>query len=443
MTQAEKAAHEALIQQQFEDSIRELPEDQKVLMRTVKAQITTALKAQTEANREETAEALKNALAQLKEQDTIKAMATILENQGLAIRKLETEKSETPAGDEPRTFRGRILKGLEENKSTIDEIIKQGGMKKGQELDIEAKAAVNITEAATILAGSTYNSLTQDTGILSPIRQRTEAYLQAVTVGSVGTRYAMWMEETDEQGTPIMIAEAAGKTQLSVLYVEKTQKVEKIAVYSKVSTEMLADLPQLTSRIESSMMKRVGVAIESQLFSGTGTTPYLKGATVWATAFSAGNLATTIPYANEIDVCHAVANQCVLAYGTPNAIFVHPDTLNAIFGLKDNDGNPLYKEYQDWSIAGGGRQLTIGGMKVIATPAVTAGEFIGGDLTVLNVLFREAINVRMVPSGDDPINNLMTLIVEARLVQFASANDVACLIYGDFTTAKAALQSIT
>ena len=89
------------------------------------------------------------------------------------------------------------------------------------------------------------------------------------------------------------------------------------------------------------MLKRVSVVIENQLFSGTGTSPQIKGATQWATAFAAGSLANTIPSANEIDVIHAVANQVGLAFGTPNAIFVHPDTLNKIFGLKSTTGEPF------------------------------------------------------------------------------------------------------
>jgi HK97 family phage major capsid protein len=190
------------------------------------------------------------------------------------------------------------------------------------------------------------------------------------------------------------------------------------------------------------MLKRVNVAIETQLFSGTGVAPYIKGATEWAAPFAAVSLANTIPYANEIDVIHAVANQVDLAFGTPNAIFVHPDTLNKIFGLKSSTGEPLYKDYMDWSIGGMGRNLVVAGMQVIATPAVTAGTFIGGDMKVLNVLFRESLNIRLTPSGDDPINNLMTLIVEARLVQFASRNDLQCLVEGDFATAIAALTSI-
>lgn len=338
-----------------------------------------------------------------------------------------------------QTFKSSLNASIEANKEKFEAVVKAGGMARNEAIDLTAKVAVNITEATTIIAGSTEVSLTQDTGIVSPIRHRMEKYLSAVTTGRIGTKFAMWIEETDEQGDPVFIAEATGKTQISVLYVEKTQPVQKIAVYSKVSTEMLADLPQLTSYIERSMMKRVSVAIETQLYSGTGLTVFLKGATEWATTFSAGNNANLIPAANEVDVINAVANQVELAYGIPNAILVHPNTIQIIKGLKSTDGSPIWKDYNDWSIAGGGTNLFIGGMRVIATPLVTSGEFLGGDMKVLNVLFREDLNIRLTPSGDDPINNLMTLIVESRLVQFVSANDAPCLVKGDFATAIAAL----
>jgi hypothetical protein len=441
MTKVEKAAQDAAILAQFEESIKDLPETEKTLMRTVKSQIDSALAKQTSENEEATAKALEDALAQLKEQETIKAMAKTLQAQGLAISRIEASKLVPNA--EPATFGESLKAALEAQSSTLEEVRSQGGLRKGQDLEFEVKAAVVIQEANTILSTGTYGSLTQNTGIISAIRRRPEQYLQSVTTGTINTRYAMWIEETGDDGvTPVMIGENVAKTQISVLYVEKTQKVEKIAVHSKVTTEMLADLPQLTSYIQNAMLKRVSVVIENQLFSGTGTTPQIKGATQWAAAFSAGSLANTIPSANEIDVIHAVANQVGLAFGTPNAIFVHPDTLNKIFGLKSSTGEPLYKEYMDWSIGGMGRNLVIAGMNVFATPAVTAGSYVGGDMKVLNVLFRENLNIRLTPSGDDPINNLMTLIVEARLVQFASANDISNLIQGDFATAIAALTSI-
>ncbi|WP_416859611.1 phage major capsid protein, partial [Salmonella sp. s57029] len=80
----------------------------------------------------------------------------------------------------------------------------------------------------------------------------------------------MWVEETDEQGTPIFIAEGAGATKLSVKYVEKTARVKIINVYGKVTLRMLQDLPQLVSYIQNNMMKRVSLKTEDALFSGDG-----------------------------------------------------------------------------------------------------------------------------------------------------------------------------
>jgi transposase len=184
-TQAEKnakLAKEKADKEAFEETIKDLPEDQKELMRTVKAQITEAFKLQDDAMRE----ALTKALGELKDQDTIKAMATVLEQQGLAIRKMQENR---PAANEeaPKTLRQAIFKQLEGQKDTIKEILEAGGIKRDQMLDlVVAKVAVNITETTTIIAGDYENSLTQDTGIISGIRHMAENYLSAVTTGTVG-----------------------------------------------------------------------------------------------------------------------------------------------------------------------------------------------------------------------------------------------------------------
>jgi len=192
MTKVEKAAQDAAILAQFEESMKDLPETEKTLMRTVKSQIDSALAKQTSENEEATAKALEDALAQLKEQETIKAMAKTLQAQGLAISRIEASKLVPNA--EPATFGESLKQALEAQSSTLEEVRSQGGLRKGQDLEFEVKAAVVITETATILGGSTYNSLTQNTGIISAIRRRPEQYLQSVTTGTINTRYAKWIE---------------------------------------------------------------------------------------------------------------------------------------------------------------------------------------------------------------------------------------------------------
>ena len=153
-----------------------------------------------------------------------------------------------------------------------------------------------------------------------------------------------------------------------------------------------------------------------------------------ATAFSAGAMANLIQDANEFDVINAIATQVELAHGIPNAIFIHPSTMQALKAVKTSYGEPLWKTYTDML-----GEMTIAGMKVISTPAITAGNFIGGDLKAANVLFREQMNIQIGLDGNDFIKNKKTILVEKRLVQFVSANDVPVIINGDFATAKAAL----
>lgn len=345
---------------------------------------------------------------------------------------------EKPLVAEHTSFKSALRAAFAEKADEIKSIVAADG-KQSHTLNIEVKAAVTMSETNTIGAGSTQYSLTQNTGIISPILQRVEKYLAAVSVGSIGTQRAMWIEETDQQGTPIFIAEAATKTPLSVLYVEKTANVKKIAVYGKVTTEMLADLPQLISYIETNMMKRMGVVIENQLFSGDNTGDNLNGLKTVATAFSAGAaIGTYGTTANDFDVFAAIATQVALANGEANAIFVNPATLQAMKAIKSTTNEPLFKDYMDIYNSG---DMIVSGMKIISSTMVTAGEFVGGDLKAAHVLFREQANIQIGLDGNDFINNKKTILIESRLVQFVSANETPLIVKGTFAAAKALLNA--
>lgn len=330
------------------------------------------------------------------------------------------------------TIKEALFAAFEEKK---EELKAASSTKQSKPFTLELKSAVTMSDESTIGSGSTQVSLTDNTGKIIPIRKRTEMYFANVSVGSMIGDRAMWIEETDLQGTPIMIGEGDSKTQLSSLWVEQTTRVKKIAVFGKVTTELMADLPQLISYIQNSILRRMEVVLEDQLFNGDNTGDNLKGAIEFATAFSAGSLAATIQDANEYDVIEAVANQVELAFGTPNAIFLNPTDLAKMKMLK-SVGSGEYMLPLFATVNG----LEIAGMRVISTPAITAGTFLGGDLTVINVLNRDILSLQIGMDGNDFTQNKKTMLAERRLAQFVSANDATVLITGDFATAKAALQ---
>jgi HK97 family phage major capsid protein len=363
-----------------------------------------------------------------KQEKEIGELKDILVKQGEALTVLKEAKGQ--AGH--ASLEASLKAAFAEKKDEIDAIVKSGGKQEGP---LVIKAAVDITTEVTIGAGSTQNTLTVNTGKLSQIRKRELTYLSSVSVGTIASQRALWIEETDEQGTPIFIGEGDGKTKLSVLYVEKTEAVKKIAVYGKVTTEMMDDLPQLISYIKNNLMRRLDIKVEDKLISATGTGDDPKGMEYYATAFSAAaSLALNVPNANELDVIEAIALQVKTAYGQPGTLFIHPATMSKIKLIKDETGRPVWKDYV--TISG---EMVVSGLKIVESTAITEGNFVGGDTKAANVLIREEMTIQIGLDGNDFTNNKKTMLVEKRLVQFVSANDAPVIVKGDFASAIAAI----
>lgn len=413
MESSEKAAHDALIA-------------------TVKTQISEAVAKKVDTTE---LEAIKTQLENLSKFDSeaVKAEVTRLANELAALKEAPKAPKEG--------FKSRIeaiKAALNENLDVIKGAFSSDGKLK-HPIMIEMKSAITMQEDNTIGAGATQYTITSNTGIISTIRKRSETYLAAVSVGSLDGNQALWIEETDEQGAPIMLGEGDAATQLSVRYEEKTKDVKEISVYGKVTNRMLEDLSLLATYINNNLEKRMDLKVEDQLFSGNNTGDNLAGLEGYATAFSAGAMANAVEKANEWDVLEAVATQVELAYGSANAIFVHPSTIQAMKAVKSTTGEPLWKYYQDATSPSG---MSVAGMKIISTPAMTAGNFLGGDLTAVNVLFRQNTTVQIGTDGNDLIQRKKTIVYTKRLVQFVSANETGLLVTGDFASAKAALLSV-
>lgn len=343
---------------------------------------------------------------------------------------LEAKKRSEQPTNENKTFYGVLKSAFEGVAKELEAVIS------GEAKQMTVKAVVNITDATTIDASGSANhiNLTTNTGIISKIRSRILAYLNNVSVAPMAGNRVNWIEELDEQGTPIFIAEAAAKTKISVRYEEREMKSKKIGVYGKVSTEMLRNLPMLIPYIQSNLMKRVDIVTEDQLFGGDNTGNNLKGLNGYATAFTGGSMAGTLTAPNVNDVFRAVALQVQEAFGTASALFVQPSVIAQLDVSKDENGSYLLPPFR----AVNGNQIA--GMTLIASTGLPSGvDFIGGDLSVVQVRFADAMNIQIGQDGNDFTNNLRTILVEQELLQFVSANDTQVLVKGDVATAITAL----
>ena len=366
-------------------------------------------------------------------EDLVKKQGDIIMKQGESITSMQNQIKSWQKSEKGRaSLKAALLEAFKEKQSEIDELVKDPT---GQQKSLTLKVAVDMGEQNTIGSGSTQVSMTQNTGVISPIRTRELKYRAAVSVGSISTERALWIEETDQQGTPIFIGEGDEKTQLSSLWVEKTESVKKIAVYGKVTTELMADLPQLVSYIQNSMLKRLDLKAEDKLLYATGTGDDPKGMDYFATAFAApSSVAAQIVAPNEFDVLEAAALQSKEAHGLPDTMFIHPGTMSKMKLIKDQADRPVWKDYV--TIDG---SMKISGMTIVESTAVTAGSFLGGDTKVVNLLIREELGIQIGLNNNDFIQNKKTMLAEKRVVQYVSANDTPVLIKGTFAAGIAAL----
>jgi HK97 family phage major capsid protein len=401
---------------------------------------TKAINAEAKANEAfEKAESLLKSLDNVLTKSEAQEMQKHLDALDLAMQKGAVEK-EVKSED----FRSAFVKAYEPIQKEIARLKSEPNarLKAPLTFEINEKTVGSISLASTIsnVASSGQVTISEFTGVVSPIRQRLLTYLSNVSVGAIGTQYAVWVEEYDQEGTPVFIGEGIEKTALDVQYKEQRAKVEKIGVHMKVTMELLEDAAYLASYIQQNGVKRVETVIENQLFTGNGTSPQLQGLLSKSTTFTGGSMAGGVEAASNWDVIHGIIAQVRAANGSVNGIFVETGQYHLMLSEKDLDKNYILPAGVTFDAQGG---INAWGVRIIPTNALTgtAADFVGGDLSVINVRLRSGLQVAIGESGDDFIDNLKTVRIEQRLVQFISANDVPVLVKGTFDAAKSILET--
>lgn len=357
---------------------------------------------------------------------------------------IQMQKASVEKSVEAHDFKSAFIKAYEPIQKEIMRLKNEPNarLKAPLAFEINTKEVGAVSLASTIANQNSSGQVTisEFTGIVSPIRQRILTYLSNVSVGAIGSQYAVWVEEYDEEGTPVFIGEGIEKTALDVQYKEQRAKVEKIGVHMKVTMELLEDAAYLASYIQSNGVKRVETVIENQLFTGNGTSPQLQGLLGKATTFTGGSMAGGVESATNWDVIHGIIAQVRAANGVVNGVFVETGQYHLMLSEKDGDKQYILPAGVTFDAQGG---LNAWGVRIIPTNALTgtSANFVGGDLSVINVRLRSGLQVAIGESGDDFIDNLKTVRIEQRLVQFISANDTPVLVKGTFAAAKAILET--
>jgi HK97 family phage major capsid protein len=258
---------------------------------------------------------------------------------------------------------------------------------------------------------------------------------QLLAQGSTQSDVVRFVKESGYSNGAAATAEGATLTQSDFDMTASDANVRKIGTYFRISEEMLADTPQLTSYISTRAPEKLLEVEDAQILSGAGTGAQLSGIIGDAADFAAGSLAGTVESANEFDVIVASLNQLALANYNADTILLNPSDFHKILLLKDTQNNYLKDQVYN------GLQPVFMGVKVVLNTAIAAGTFLIGNFSVGTQLWvRDGLNVEFFrEDGTNVRDGFVTVRVSERI---ALTNYLPnAFVNGSFATAKAALET--
>jgi len=261
---------------------------------------------------------------------------------------------------------------------------------------------------------------------------------QLLATGSTQSDVVRYVKESGYSNGAAATAEGTTLGQSDFDMTAADANVRKIGTYFRISEEMLADTPQLTSYLSARAPEKLLEVEDTQILSGDGTGANLSGIITDAADFdvsSSGAFYQSVESANEFDVIVAALNQLALLNYNADCIMLNPTDFNKILLLKDSTNKYLKDQVYN------GLQPSFSGVKVIQNTAIAAGSFLIGNFGVGTQLWvRQGVNVEFFrEDGTNVRDGFVTVRVSERV---ALTNYLPnAFVNGSFATAIASLET--
>ena len=200
---------------------------------------------------------------------------------------------------------------------------------------------------------------------------------QLLAQGSTTSEVVRYVRESAYENNAAATAQGSTFAESDFELTAYDANVQKIGTYFRISEEMLADTPQLTSYLAARAPEKLLTVEDTQLLYGNGTAPNISGiSTSGSTAFSAGAFAGAVTAPNQFDVLTVAINQLALSNYRPDYIMLNPTDFNKILLLKATTNEYLQEQ------AYMGLQPQFLGIPVVINTAITAGTYLVGNFAM-------------------------------------------------------------
>jgi len=229
--------------------------------------------------------------------------------------------------------------------------------------------------------------------------------------GNTDSPLIVYMVESTFTNAAAAVAEGAAKPESAMVFAQVQEAVSKIAHFIPVTEEMLEDVPQIASYIDTRLLTGLDLTEEDQLLNGNGTAPNLRGILnrtgIQTTAVG------TAPVETTPDAVYRAAMQVFYsAWVMPTGIVMNPTNWNHVAVMKDTLGR--YLGSGPWAPS---QTPMLWGLPIAVTPAIAAGTaLIGAFDSQAQVFARGGTRVEASNSHQDFfVKNLVAIRAERRL----------------------------
>jgi HK97 family phage major capsid protein len=235
-----------------------------------------------------------------------------------------------------------------------------------------------------------------------------------------------YMEETTQTQSSAATAENTALSESARAYTERTVNIEDIGCILPISERMFDDAPFVIGIINNSVGQEVDRAFETQLVSGTGTTPQLQG--FLSTAAATAGVQTQA--VGSDDAITAVLKAATLVqsvgFADPTDLILHPTNWQTIVSYREPGTGRFI--FGDPSQAG---PRTLWGYPVCVTTAMTLNSGLIGDFKMYAyTVDRAGLRVALGYVNDDWSKRLRTLRAYVRKSLVLRRPSAFCKITG-------------